>query len=1091
MAFPSTWWRSVFLAAGLSFAAGIAPSALAASDTQKAAPVGALTPYLIVFAEPPLATYAMTKAGLASLPRMVSTASGRSRLNVQTAAASSYVASLQSQQMAYESQMSALVGRTVSASHRMQHAVNAIVAELSVDEVGRISKLAGVKIVEQYREYVQDTDTGPTLIGAPALWNGTYTGATASQKGEGMVIAMIDSGVNFGSPSFAEADPVDGYVHVNPLGAGTYLGTCAPTGVDVGRCNAKLIGGYDFVCGAPGNQCGVANVREEPGFGDTNGHGSHTASTVAGNHRNVNFSGSPRSISGVAPRANIIAYDACYTNTSTGQGLCPNVSTVAAINQTVADGIVDAINYSIGGGAEPWTETTSLAFKGAVAAGIYVSTSAGNSGPGAGTVGHLEPWTAANAAAQHGRGTFAPQFDVTGPAPVPANLSPIYLNEGSGGVLFSATIPGTTRLYISSGINGTSDGCAAYPANTFAGGIAVIRRGTCTFAVKVNNASAAGAVAVILANNAAGDLAPSVPGTTIPTFGTTQVSGDALRDFGQANPATATASILYPAVARSNTVDALGSFSSRGPAGRFDLIKPDVTAPGVSILAAVSGTALTGSENLIALYDGTSMASPHNAGAALLIRQARPTWTVAEVKSAIMMTATPTVLLEDQTTPANAFAAGSGRISAERAVNAALVLDETDANYTAANPATGGDPAALNLPSIARSSCHVSCTFTRTFRNTRAAAVQWQVSSTGLSSTITPSTFTIAAGATQAVTITINTAFVPADGAWNFGTLELKEVLSPGVFNDAATLHLPMAVAVQPPVANTPASLTASVMSTRVTGLDLDISNSGGSTLNFALTSSGLGTTNIYRALATGISSGFRNITYTDPATAGSAGQYSADNFAVTQTTRLTKITTEGFVVSGVALTSAAVQITWSVFPDAGGVPNGDPLRTPGNAAWTYTAAPTATGVTVTTNSITLDLAAAGQTPSLTAGTYWLVVNTRGSFANRWAHYGSNTGDGTFQSLTLSTSNVGTWVTNPSLPGLAMQVDGAISCGAPWFGPAFPNAGSLLPQQSRRLSTFVNAGSLPAATYRGAICVSTNALATPVIAVPVTLTVTP
>ena len=120
-----------------------------------------------------------------------------------------------------------------------------------------------------------------------------------------------------------------------------------------------------------------------------------------------------------------------------------------------------------------------------------------------------------------------------------------------------------------------------------------------------------------------------------------------------------------------------------------------------------------------------------------------------------------------------------------------------------------------------------------------------------------------------------------------------------------------------------------------------------------------------------------------------------------------------------------------------------------------------------------------------------LVVNTRGTFANRWAHYGSNTGDGSFRLLTVSTANAGAWASSTLAAGLSMQVDGAVACGAPWFGPTFPSSGSVLALANQRLSTFINAGSLPAATYRGNICVSSNALAAPVSAVPVTLTVTP
>src|SRR5690606_3507231 len=176
-----------------------------------------------------------------------------------------------------------------------------------------------------------------------------------------------------------------------------------PGEVDQGRCNAKLIGGYNFVCGPPANQCNAPNIREEPGFGDSNGHGTHVAGTVAGNRSDVEYRGLPLRISGVAPRGNIVAFDICYTNTATGQGLCPNVSAVAAVNQAIADGVVDVINYSIGGGAQPWSEAVSMAFLSAVDAGLFIAASARHRGPGPDRKRHLEPWVSSTAAAQHGR----------------------------------------------------------------------------------------------------------------------------------------------------------------------------------------------------------------------------------------------------------------------------------------------------------------------------------------------------------------------------------------------------------------------------------------------------------------------------------------------------------------------------------------------------------------------------------------------------------------------------------------------------------------------------------------------------------------
>ena len=748
--------------------------------------------YIIVLDGQPLASY---KGGLPGLPapKRKLGPGGRYKLDTQGPEAVAYVAHLQARQKAFEARMGASLGTSVPVRMRTQHALDAVVVDLSARDAARVARMPGVRMVQAERDYPLETDTGPALIGAAQIWAGTAAGLGTGYRGEGMVVGIIDSGINFGAPSFSATGPVDGYVHVNPLGSGTYLGTCQAGGVDAGRCNAKLVGGYDFVCNAPANQCGVTDIREEPGFGDTSGHGTHVASIAAGNTRDVSFNGGAARISGVAPRANIVAYDVCYTKISTSEGLCPGSASLAAVNQAVSDGIVDAINFSIGGGQDPWGDAVSMAFLSAVDAGIYVATSGGNSGPTANTLSHLEPWVATTAAAQHGKGDFSVLMAVTGPAPVPANLSPVVATPGVDGVGFNTTIPGNTPLRISSGIDSGADACSAYPSNTLSGAIVVIRRGNCTFSVKANNASAAGAIAVVIANNQAGGLVPSVPGATIPVFAVTQAAGDALRSFGLANPSSATATLPYPLLRVANTPDVLGSFSSRGPAGIYELVKPDLTAPGVSILAAYAGTSITGSEGALGILDGTSMASPHNAGAAILVRQIRPSWTPPEVKSALMMTATDQVWTEDGVTPANAFAAGAGRIRVANAINAGLVINETVARFNSFDPLSGLDMSGMNLPSMAERSCTTTCSFTRTFRSTRTYGSLWQVGLQGLSGSA-PSLVWVPAGSSVQVVVTIDAAALPADGAWRFGKLVLQERFTGQIVDATSELHLPIAI---------------------------------------------------------------------------------------------------------------------------------------------------------------------------------------------------------------------------------------------------------------------------------------------------------
>jgi subtilisin family serine protease len=759
--------------------------------------------FIVTFREPALAAYRGGAPGIA-VPKRRLSPGGRERLDVKSAEAQNYVDHLRRQQSQSERQIARIIGAPLPVRMRMQHGLNAIVVDMSNAQAARVARLPEVLRVDPERLLPLNGDVGTALIGAGPVWNGTNPGAPAAYQGEGMVVGIVDSGINFGSPSFAATAPADGYAHVNPLGAGTFLGTCASGGPDAGRCNAKLIGGYDFVCGAPANQCGQPNVREEAGFGDTNGHGTHVASIAAGNRRDVVHQNASVRIAGVAPRANIIAYDACYTNTSDGRGLCPSSSTSASINQAIADGIVDAINYSIGGGTDPWNDPSSLAMLNAVAAGIHVATSAGNSGPNANTLSHLEPWVSSTAAAQHGRGDFGILMSVTGPAPVPAAIAALAISPAPGGIEPATTIPPTTPLRISPGINSANDGCSAFPANTFSGAIAVIRRGTCNLTIKTNNATAAGAIVVLIANNAPGTQTLLVGGASIPVFGVTQAEGDALRNFGNANP-SATAQITWPATGLPNVADALGSFSSRGPAANFDLIKPDITAPGVDVLAAYAGAALTGSEQLVNTLSGTSMASPHITGAVLLVRQARPSWTPPEVKSALMMTATTQVYLEDQITLAGPLARGSGRVRVDRAINAGLVLNETSTNFQAANPGSGGNPGALNLPSLADATCAGSCSFTRTFRNARTYGSLWRVQLVGLNGTV-QSLLWVPMGGTASLPVTINTAGLPANGSWNFGSLVLTELFTGNQSNTLSELRLPIGVVVPAGGASLPSS---------------------------------------------------------------------------------------------------------------------------------------------------------------------------------------------------------------------------------------------------------------------------------------------
>src|SRR4249919_1763817 len=162
--------------------------------------------YVVVFAESALASY---RGGIAGMPAAPTLMQGRNRHrpDLKSPEALAYLGFLDRAQQGHEAAIRQKVGHALRVKQRLKHAINAITLELTAAEAASIQNLSGVSLVEPYREYRLDTDLGPTLIGAPAVWQGSYPTATGSAQGEGIVVGVIDTGINFGSPSFAGIDP--------------------------------------------------------------------------------------------------------------------------------------------------------------------------------------------------------------------------------------------------------------------------------------------------------------------------------------------------------------------------------------------------------------------------------------------------------------------------------------------------------------------------------------------------------------------------------------------------------------------------------------------------------------------------------------------------------------------------------------------------------------------------------------------------------------------------------------------------------------------------------------------------------------------
>ncbi|GAA3213258.1 S8 family serine peptidase [Dactylosporangium siamense] len=620
------------------------------------------------------------------------------------------------------------------------------------NRVERILAVPGVTAVQRDTVRAPQTDASGAFIGADAL--AARNGGKAN-AGKGVIVGVLDTGVWPEHPSFADT----GTLGAPPAKADGTPRACdfgdnpLTPATDVFACNHKLIGGQVFMdayrAGHPAEP--VTDAR------DVEGHGTHTASTAAGDIvASASVLGIDRGpVAGIAPGAWISAYKVC------GFEGCFTSDSAQAIGQAVRDG-VQVINFSVGGGQDPFTDAAELAFLDAFAAGVFVSASAGNDGPGAGTVEHRSPWVTTVAASTQLR-----EF-----------RSVITLTSTDG---TSATFSGTSATAgVATPAPVTVVDCAgALPAGSLTGKVAVCA----AVAPVVGNsyqALAAGAAGLILHG---GSVAPR--SHYVPTVQLTD--GTALLAYLGAHPGV-TATFTEGAKA-DGTADQVASFSSRGPAGLF--LKPDVAAPGTQILAGMtpgSHVVLDGpGEHMFAFNQGTSMAAPHVAGSAAQLKALHPDWTPAQLKSALMTTATTAMTLPGSDAAAGPFDRGAGRIRVDVAANPGLTFDETAARMAA----LGNDPSTvsqLNLPSINAPVMPGLLKVQRTVKNVTDKTQLYTAQTTapsGSSITVLPPALTVAAGATATFTVVIASTAAEAQYTGEVRLVPLRAGLP--------VLHLPVA----------------------------------------------------------------------------------------------------------------------------------------------------------------------------------------------------------------------------------------------------------------------------------------------------------
>jgi subtilisin family serine protease len=770
------------------------PFTIAARAAASALEEDGPTYYILHLADAPLARYG---GELDELPATSPRATGTSKLAVTSPASVAYLAYLAAAQNEIVATIERSLGRKIEVLHRYRYAFNGISVWLSPAEAARVAKIEGVIKVERNKVEKIETDVGPRLIGAPAIWEGTGTGGLPGTRGEGVIVGIIDTGINMDHPSFAATGPVDGFAHTNPRGSGNYLGWCNPGNPNYDPkyvCNAKLIGAWSY-----------PDSSMDPE--DENGHGTHTSSTAAGNVVQIAVPSVSieRNITGVAPHANIVIYDAC-----TGGG-CNSTATTAAIDQAAADG-VDVLNYSISIGRDsPWFNSRLVAFLGAYEAGVFVAASAGNAGPIVSTTNATAPWITSVAATTQGRTFVNALINLSGgDTPAPADI----IGAGFTGGYGPAKVVYAAGALKANGMPDDGTCLEAFPAGTWNGEIVVCDRGTIARLLKGQNVKDGGAGGFVLANvpsNGAvifGD-AYSLPGINI-TANDAQVLKTWLASgTGHMGSIRGVTPVEDPAAA-----DHMARFSSRGPAltgiccprqdnddaylTYFDVLKPDIGGPGADILAAwvVDETSTLPEFNIIS---GTSMSSPHLAGSGALIKALHPTWSPSQIQSALILTAkNEGILKEDGSTIAGPFDIGAGRVDLTKAGQSGFVLDVTGAEFQAADPDKGGQPSTLNIASMTDAWSFGASSWQRRLVGTASAATTWTVTvqpvpgqaalPAGVNITVNPSSFTLAPGAGQTLSVQADVAALPLN-TWAYA-----QVVLTAEGGTSPTAHMPVVI---------------------------------------------------------------------------------------------------------------------------------------------------------------------------------------------------------------------------------------------------------------------------------------------------------
>lgn len=605
--------------------------------------------------------------------------------------------------------------------YRWTTALNGFAVELTADQARTVG--ADARVVSIERNAVR------RLAGTAA--SGAAAAATAPRRGgAGVVVGLVDTGLDTDSPLFASSPGLGGPVD--------FAGECvAGEGWDGSACSDKVVGARWFVDGF-----GADRLRSSAQLSarDDDGHGTQVASVAAGNADVAVRTGSEQlgRYSGVAPDARLAVYKACWTAPDPRDDGCATADLVTAIDRATEDG-VDVLNLSVGGPAQ--IDTVERALLGATEAGVVVVAAAGNRGAGT-YAAHPSPWVTTV-----GGSTGAERTGRVALAGGPRVDGAMHASTGvRARLVLGSRVParGASRAAARACVPGSLD------AGRVTGRIVLCERGRVGRIDKSDAVRRADGVGMVLANTAARD-SRDADLHSVPTVHVDAASGSVVRRWARRHPAGTVA--LRP-LGATRAPSRVVPWSSSGDPSAATL-KPDVVAPAVGQLGAVPARVRSSRWDLLS---GTSVASARVAGAAALLRSRHPDWPASVVRSALATSAT-------DVGGGSVLRSGAGRARPEPALRPGLAYAVDPASYRSW---LAGRRASLNTPSVL---LHQGQDVARrTVTNVGRRTLYFSSSATGFRRhdvTITPAALRLAPGESATWTMRVRGPRVrPFDDGW-------------------------------------------------------------------------------------------------------------------------------------------------------------------------------------------------------------------------------------------------------------------------------------------------------------------------------------